>query len=409
MTWFDTGWSFLSSQMSQNNFLSGAVVGGVILSILASFKAAGFRCWMFLRDRLRMSLTIHSTDALYVPAAKWLLENKFDKFSRNYRANYSYGEKGICTLPTSGKYVFLYKGWPVFVYVERDQSPANAQAYGEVGTIKTKEYIHISYLGFSRGLLDTILKDMSKMANNALQKSTGLYCWAKTYWSRTAGIDKRFSKSLCLDDGLLEKVERDVQEFALAEEWYKERGLPYRRGYLLYGPPGTGKTSVARYLAAKYNRSIYTLGEMEYMAGIKDAVLSVPSNSILLLEDIDCYFNGRKGKSGGMNVGELFNALDGVVPLSDVIVVMTTNHIDQLDPALIRCGRTDVRLHLSYCTAGQMSRLFRKFYGKEVLSECSAARVLEGKSLTPAQIVEILKQNPVSPDLAIREIESCIE
>ena len=41
-------------------------------------------------------------------------------------------------------------------------------------------------------------------------------------------------------------IRDDIIDFQKNEDWYKKRGVPYRRGFLLYGPPGTGKTLIAR-------------------------------------------------------------------------------------------------------------------------------------------------------------------
>src|SRR5207253_2725559 len=79
-----------------------------------------------------------------------------------------------------------------------------------------------------------------------------------------------------------------------------------------------------------------------------DLLAKVPERNILLLEDIDCAFVKRKrasGKEGELTFSGLLNALDGVASPEGRIVVMTTNHVDKLDPALIRPGRADVKLY----------------------------------------------------------------
>jgi chaperone BCS1 len=66
----------------------------------------------------------------------------------------------------------------------------------------------------------------------------------------------------------------------------------------------------------------------------------------------------------------LLNALDGVTSTEERIIFMTTNHIDRLDPALIRPGRVDMRLLIDDVTPHQVKRLFLRFYeGEDTLAQ----------------------------------------
>jgi chaperone BCS1 len=63
---------------------------------------------------------------------------------------------------------------------------------------------------------------------------------------------KRPLNSVILDKGIMENLINDVDRFVSRPKWYIDRGIPYRRGYLLYGPPGSGKTSAIMALAGFY-------------------------------------------------------------------------------------------------------------------------------------------------------------
>jgi chaperone BCS1 len=88
----------------------------------------------------------------------------------------------------------------------------------------------------------------------------------------------------------------DINRFLSSAEWYINKGVPYRRGYLLYGPPGTGKTSFVQAIAAKLNLNICYLnlsgGNMDD-DGLNGLLNSAPMRSIILLEDIDAIFVER--------------------------------------------------------------------------------------------------------------------
>jgi chaperone BCS1 len=98
-----------------------------------------------------------------------------------------------------------------------------------------------------------------------------------------------------------------------------DKGVPYRRGYLLYGPPGTGKTSFTTAIAGKMNLNICYLnlsGNNLDDDGLNRALNDAPAHSIILLEDIDSLFVKRESVSfdRGRHVSfsGLLNALDGV-------------------------------------------------------------------------------------------------
>jgi len=62
-------------------------------------------------------------------------------------------------------------------------------------------------------------------------------------WITSMSKKARSLESVLLDSDIMENLVKDIKEFRESGEWYVEKGVPYRRGYMLYGPPGTGKTS----------------------------------------------------------------------------------------------------------------------------------------------------------------------
>jgi mitochondrial chaperone BCS1 len=62
---------------------------------------------------------------------------------------------------------------------------------------------------------------------------------------------KRPLNSVILDKDIFKNILDDVEHFLSRPNWYIDRGIPYRRGYLLYGPPGSGKTSAIMAIAGK--------------------------------------------------------------------------------------------------------------------------------------------------------------
>jgi chaperone BCS1 len=175
-----------------------------------------------------------------------------------------------------------------------------------------------------------------------------------------------------LDQGIKEQIVDDVKDFLLRQQWYVDRGIPYRRGYLLYGPPGSGKSSFIQALAGELDFGVAMINLSERgMADDKLAHLltKLPPRTILLLEDADAAFRNRRqvdadGYSGAtVTFSGLLNALDGVAAGEERIAFLTTNHIDRLDEALIRPGRVDMTVRIGEATRHQAAQMWDRFYG----------------------------------------------
>lgn len=156
---------------------------------------------------------------------------------------------------------------------------------------------------------------------------------------------KRPWKSITLAEGVKDFLLKDVKEFFANEDWFKDRGLPFRRGILLYGIPGTGKTSTVHAIASELELPVYilllSLKDMDD-SKLADMMSGLPKRCILLLEDIDCAFKSRTAEKKDDNntstitLSGLLNSIDGLFAPEGRLLFATTNHIEHLDPALIR-------------------------------------------------------------------------
>jgi chaperone BCS1 len=82
-----------------------------------------------------------------------------------------------------------------------------------------------------------------------------------------------------------------------------------------------------------------------------------------VFEDVDVYFNGRKNNNpNGVSFSMLLNCLDGAFSKDGTIVIMTTNHVENLDSALIRPGRIDVKLEISNPKKIEIVEYLKNFY-----------------------------------------------
>ncbi|ORX53680.1 26S protease regulatory subunit 8 [Hesseltinella vesiculosa] len=144
-------------------------------------------------------------------------------------------------------------------------------------------------------------------------------------------------------------------------ELFESLGIAQPKGVLLYGPPGTGKTLLARAVAhhtdCRFIRVSGSelvqkyIGEGSRMVRELFVMAREHAPSIIFMDEIDSIGSARsEGGSGGgdsevqRTMLELLNQLDGFEPTKNIKVIMATNRIDILDPALLRPGRIDRKI-----------------------------------------------------------------
>lgn len=225
-------------------------------------------------------------------------------------------------------------------------------------------------------------------------------------WTRRNDIPARTMDSVILPAGQAEGLLDDLRQFLAAEDEYVRRSLPYHRGILLEGPAGTGKTSLVQALATELNLHLWylPLKDLDRDTNLIQLVQAVPPRSILLLEDIDGFgaahdrTKGDESPTGASLMG-LLNALDGVSTPFGLISVLTSNNPERLDPALIRPGRVDYRMHIGFVGQHQANRLFENFYGRP-----PRANVRVTATTTAADVLGVCKRHLYSAERAEEEL-----
>lgn len=134
----------------------------------------------------------------------------------------------------------------------------------------------------------------------------------------------------------LESVLEEIKFWLDHQEWYEERGIPWKRGFLFYGRPGTGKTMFCRALAEHLNLPllIFDLASMD-STEFNNAWGQLLPRRIALFEDFDAVFNKRHNiMDSGLDFSTILNALDGADKKQGILTIITTNHPEKLDFAL---------------------------------------------------------------------------
>lgn len=150
--------------------------------------------------------------------------------------------------------------------------------------------------------------------------------------------------NLALGPACMEIV-HEFKRWRMSEEWYRERAITWRRGVLLYGPPGTGKTILVSAMAQSEDLPVFSfnlasLSNEEMMREWRQ--MKQDSPCVALIEDVDAVFRGRENivgeAGGGLTFDCLLNCLGGIDVAEGVFIIVTTNHMEHIDPAL---GRAD--------------------------------------------------------------------
>ncbi len=219
----------------------------------------------------------------------------------------------------------------------------------------------------------------------------------------------------------IEVIKSRVKFFCNNKAWYDEKGIPYTLGLLLSGEPGTGKTSTIKCLANETGRHIFNINlnnditktqlenlffdELILLEGGQSLCIPLDQR-IYVLEDIDCQNNIVKQRSDtktnddevensqSIDLSFLLNLLDGVLELPGRIVIMTSNHPEMLDHALIRPGRIDVIAKFSYCSYATVVQMLEFFYDTKLSEDViSVIKSTNEFKITPAEMSRIMFEN----------------
>lgn len=199
-------------------------------------------------------------------------------------------------------------------------------------------------------------------------------------------MKKRSMETVFIDEKLKKDIMDTLDAFVCNREWYDDNFIPYHYGILLHGPAGTGKSTLIRAIITeyykKYSKQGYSIESPSYLSspsdllGINEEGYYGPAWAprIIIIEDIDAtilkkrmpeeeekpsednpngymspiqYGNRPRMYYESISLSEVLNKMDGVANVENVIYIFTTNHIENLDPALTRPGRIDKIVEIS--------------------------------------------------------------
>ncbi|KAI5460595.1 P-loop containing nucleoside triphosphate hydrolase protein [Mariannaea sp. PMI_226] len=198
-------------------------------------------------------------------------------------------------------------------------------------------------------------------------------------WKPKARKPIRLLETVHFDDSLKGELLADIRNYLdpKTQMRYQSRSMPYRRGYLFYGPPGTGKSSLSVAIAGEFGLDLYEvkIPSVATDADLEQMFQEIPPRCVVLLEDIDAVWVDRSsteknghdsGNVPNCTLSGLLNVLDGVGSQEGRIVIMTTNHPEQLDSALVRPGRVDMKVFLGNISQKSAEQMFVRMFSPDL-------------------------------------------
>jgi chaperone BCS1 len=215
-------------------------------------------------------------------------------------------------------------------------------------------------------IITTFIQDAIKYISEkkyALDK----LCVYKSYyqsWDFEIELNQKNMNKIYLNEKTKNDILNDITNFSKKEviERYNQLNINHTRIYMFYGPPGTGKTSLIKGLATHFKKNICYLNISNDLEDnqLKKCIRNIPNNSILCLEDIDSLFGENRKSKNSLTFSGFINIFDGFATPQNLLVFLTTNHLPQLEQAVIR--RISYFIEFKYATKEEIKQMFCTFF-----------------------------------------------
>lgn len=341
----------------------------------------------WIRQLFVASVTIPGGDPLNRSVVQWILANR-PRHSRSFtgRTRVGHGHDRAAALKKMRHTVQYCPHWHTrwlwhegaFFIVTRAAEASHASDPSDDGV--GAEDVTLSCLGWSADPVKRLIDVCREYGDRQTQFFVIIYARDRygLAWKPKARKPIRLLETVHFDERLKRDLVADIRNFldAKTRMLYQSRSMPYRRGYLFHGPPGTGKTSLSVAIAGEFGLDLYEvkIPSVSCDADLEQMFQEIPPRCVVLLEDIDAVWSERSRTSktdaqSGMQsctLSGLLNVLDGVGSQEGRIVIMTTNRPEQLDSALVRPGRVDLKVFLGNISPKAAEDMFMRMFSPDL-------------------------------------------
>ncbi|KAK0367670.1 mitochondrial chaperone bcs1 [Colletotrichum limetticola] len=401
----------------------------------------------FVDAYLTSRTDVHDPDEMYDMLEYWVSSQDFAKKARSSLASVD-SRRGRALLhpdyDTTTKKPLRFTPWRERVYFWHRGHLLYLQCTQNEVALFPRKTMTVSCVGGSSQVLRNLMGECRLEYLKMSENKTSIFEHHNNGWKRIMTREIRPIQTVIMKEELKQTLLDDIRDFLDSDtpSWYADRGQPYRRGYLLYGRPGTGKSSFSMSVAGCFGLDIYvvSLADIDDMR-LKALFADLPRRCVVLLEDVDAVGTTRardadNDKSdlgtdmsqsppkphGPLSLSGLLNVLDGVASQDGRVLIMTTNHIEHLDDALIRPGRVDKKIEFGLADAEVIRKLFCTVfeYSEKEMPDAETrdknnagvrqlavkfASVVPELQFSPADILSFLLANRGSPSSALTDAE----
>jgi chaperone BCS1 len=328
---------------------------------------------MFVKRQVLTSLEFNNAghtgnETQFKAFMSWFLKSPYAKWSRYLSLDGNTGwysdndnNESYVVGAGYGKHFFFYNK-RLFWF---EKTSLNSQ-----GSEKEKQHIVIKTFGRSQKPIMALIQDF---AYKPKKDDMGIYTIAGEDWKYLTSVKKRPLSSVILKKEIKDKILENLEYFYSNPDWYTSRGLACKQTYILHGKPGTGKSSTIKAIASNFNKNICII-DLSTMSNksFEKAMSTIPPNSIVLIEDFDSCsaVHDRETKAQSDNIfdmemlslSKILNVLDGVISLNGTIIFLTTNHLEKVDPAVVRKGRVDYIYEIPYLEDIEIKEYIKLMY-----------------------------------------------